>query len=95
MLAIIENKWDKKHVQILPAPTEGATENIGEGLLELHYLQIYVSQRKPSSTQSSSRSSSVSLFCVTPLDYTPPHVYIRNSMQRQVNQIYYQAIYRS
>ena len=29
---IIENKWDVKYIQILPAPTEGATENIGEGL---------------------------------------------------------------
>ena len=28
---IIENKWDVKYIQILPAPTEGATENIGEG----------------------------------------------------------------
>ena len=25
-------KWDVKYIQILPAPTEGATENIGEGL---------------------------------------------------------------
>ena len=25
------NKWDIKYIQILPAPTEGATENIGEG----------------------------------------------------------------
>ena len=30
----MENKWDKKYIKILPAPTEGATENIGEGL---HY----------------------------------------------------------
>ena len=29
---IIENKWDVKYIQILPSPTEGATENIGEGL---------------------------------------------------------------
>ena len=34
MLAIIENKWDLKYIQILPAKTEGATENIGE---VLHY----------------------------------------------------------
>ena len=27
---MIENKWDVKYIQILPAPTEGATENIGE-----------------------------------------------------------------
>ena len=25
------NKWDIKYIQILPAPTECATENIGEG----------------------------------------------------------------
>ena len=29
---IIENKWDVKYIQILPAPTEGATENIGKDL---------------------------------------------------------------
>ena len=29
---IIENKWDVKYFQILPPPTEGATENIGESL---------------------------------------------------------------
>ena len=38
MLAIIENKWDIKYIQILPAPTEGATENIGDGL---NFLEIY------------------------------------------------------
>ena len=32
MLAIIENKWDLKYTQILPAPTEGAMEKIVEGL---------------------------------------------------------------
>ena len=31
---MIENKWDIKYLQILPAPTESATENIGEGF---HY----------------------------------------------------------
>ena len=25
-------KWDVKYIQILPAPTEDATENIGQGL---------------------------------------------------------------
>ena len=29
---IIENKWEVKYIQILPAPTEGATENIGKDL---------------------------------------------------------------
>ena len=33
MLAIIENQRDIKYIQRLPAPTEGAMENIGEGLL--------------------------------------------------------------
>ena len=33
-----ESKWDMKYLQILPAPTESATENIGEGL---HYYEIY------------------------------------------------------
>ena len=32
MLAILENKWDIKYIQALPAPREGASENIGEGL---------------------------------------------------------------
>ena len=31
---MVENKDDKKYIQILPCPTEGATENIGEGF---HY----------------------------------------------------------
>ena len=26
-MAVIENKWDIKFIQILPAPTEDATEN--------------------------------------------------------------------
>ena len=29
LLAIIENKWDTKYIQILPIPTEGTTENTG------------------------------------------------------------------
>ena len=29
-MAIIENNLDIKYIQILPAPSEGATENIGE-----------------------------------------------------------------
>ena len=32
MLAIIENKWDVKYIQILTVPTEGRMENIGEVL---------------------------------------------------------------
>ena len=32
MLAIMESKWNVKYIQILPAPTEGATENNVEGL---------------------------------------------------------------
>ena len=32
MLALIENKWDVEYIQMLTASTEGATENIGEGL---------------------------------------------------------------
>ena len=30
-MAIIENKWDIKYIQTLPASIEGSTENIGEG----------------------------------------------------------------
>ena len=42
-MALIENKWDVKYIQMLTAPTEGATENIGErsSLEDLHYLEIY------------------------------------------------------
>ena len=29
---MVESKWDIKYIQILPTPTEEATENIGEGL---------------------------------------------------------------
>ena len=32
MLAIIENKWDVKYIQILTVPTESGMENIGEVL---------------------------------------------------------------
>ena len=28
----LENKWDMKYIQILPAPGEGAAENIGQSL---------------------------------------------------------------
>ena len=31
---MVENKEDKKYIQILPAPKEGAMENTGEGF---HY----------------------------------------------------------
>ena len=27
----IENKWDIKYIQTLPASIEGSTENVGEG----------------------------------------------------------------
>ena len=37
MLAIIEKKWDVKYIQILHAPTKGATELIGEGLQFTQY----------------------------------------------------------
>ena len=47
-------------------------------------------------TQSSSRSSLVSLFCPTPFDHTPTQVLdIPNHMPNQASQICYQAIYRS
>ena len=29
MLVILENKWDVNYIQVLPAPIEGAMENIG------------------------------------------------------------------
>ena len=29
---MITNKWDIKCIEILPTPTDGPTENIGEGL---------------------------------------------------------------
>ena len=46
--------------------------------------------------QSSSCSSSVSLFCPTPFNHTPTQVLdIPNHMASQANQIYYQAAYRS
>ena len=32
-MAVIENKWGVRYIQILPAPIEGATENIGKGFL--------------------------------------------------------------
>ena len=35
---MIENKWDVKYIQILPAPTGVATENTGEGL----HLKVFI-----------------------------------------------------
>ena len=32
LLKMIENKWDTKHIHILPAPKKGAMENIGKGV---------------------------------------------------------------
>ena len=29
-MTILEERWDIRYIQILPAPTEGAKENIGE-----------------------------------------------------------------
>ena len=34
---MIENKWDTKHIQILPAPKKGAMENIGK---RVHYYSF-------------------------------------------------------
>ena len=50
----------------------------------------------PSSTQSSSCSLSVSLFCPTPCNHTLPQVLdIPNHVAIQSSQIYYQVVYRS
>ena len=49
----------------------------------------------PSSTQSSSYSSSVSLFCATQFNHTPQLLDIPNHIPIQANQICYQAIYKS
>ena len=38
MLAIIENKWDVKYIQILPGATGDVMENIGE---DLYYQENY------------------------------------------------------
>ena len=55
-----------------------------------------LANRNPSLTQSSSCSSSVSLFCPTPFSHTPPQVLdIPNHMASQANQIYYPAVYRT
>ena len=49
-----------------------------------------------SSTQSSSCSSSVSLFCPNPFHHAPPQVLgIPNHIPSQSNQAFYQTIYRS
>ena len=37
-MAIMENKWDIKYIQMLPAPTKVATEDIAKGL---HFYEIY------------------------------------------------------
>ena len=59
-------------------------------------VKFHLSQMKTSLTQSLSCSSSVSLFCATPLDQKPLQVLnISYHMQSQANQSYYQAIYRS
>ena len=49
----------------------------------------------PSSTQSWSGSSSVSLFCPTPFYHTPQLLYVINHTPGQANQIYNQVIYKS
>ena len=41
MLPLLENKWNIKYIQTLPAPRASARENIGEGL---HYKEIYLSK---------------------------------------------------
>ena len=40
MLAIIENRWDVKYIQILPVSTVGATENIGEVFITKKFAQF-------------------------------------------------------
>ena len=49
----------------------------------------------PFPTQSSSCSSSISVFFPTPFDHTPQLLDIPNHMTNQANQIYDQAIYKS
>ena len=159
MLAVIENNWDIKYIQILPAPPEGATENIGKifftkkftqckilrilidvfkiqdnknnGKLCSKYELLFLDQANsssdsseililrflipgpslplspslsnltlfnwnPYSTQSSSCSSPVSLFCPTLFNLAPPQVLdIPNNMASQANKIYHQAVSRS
>ena len=51
-----------------------------------------LANRNPYSTQSSSCSSSISVFFPTPFDHTPQLLDIPNHM---TNQIYDQAIYKS
>ena len=59
-------------------------------------VKFYLSQLKPFPTQTSSCSSSVSIFCPTPFDHEPPQVFdIPNDIWCQTNQICYQAIYKS
>ena len=45
---MIENKWDIKYIQILPEPTVGATENIGEDLLFSKYKLLLLDQANTS-----------------------------------------------
>ena len=54
-----------------------------------------LANQNPSSTQSLSGSSSVSLFCPTPFYHTPQLLYVIDHMPSQANQIYYQVIYKS
>ena len=42
MLAVIENNWDIKYIQILPAPPEGATENIGKIFFTKKFTQCKI-----------------------------------------------------
>ena len=58
-------------------------------------VKFCLSQLKLSSTQSSSCSSLVSLFCPTVIDHKPWQIFdIPKHMQSQTNQIHYQAICR-
>ena len=62
----------------------------------LPYLSNFaLANWNPSSTQPSSCSSLVSLFCSTPCHLAQHLLDISNQMRRQSNQIYYQVIYKS
>ena len=91
LLDQVNSSSDTSQILILQFPTSRPSLPLSPSL---SYFTL--PNWNPSSTQASSHSSPVSLYCPIPFDHTPSQLLDKlNHMRSLANQISYQAIYRS
>ena len=86
-LDIADSSSDPSKILILQLLIPGAFLPLSPSL-----SNFTLANQTPSSTQFSSCSSSISLFCPTPFDHMPPVLDISKHLRRKANQIHYQAV---